>query len=250
MGATDRPSFQFYPGDWRRDINVRTRSLAARGLWLEMLCLMHDGEPYGYLAIGGKPISPDQLAGLVGRPAREVKLLLQELADVQVYSVSESGLIFSRRMVRDEELRRRRGEHGMKGAEHGWKGADHGWKGGRPRKPPIEPPIEPGIKPPPSSSSSSSSSSETTLGGTPPGGSNGKHGDPLLVEFETEIKPVYPKRDGDHRWKRAFSGYRSARKAGEPLDVVRAGVERYSAYCERRHVLRRREIMARGVDST
>lgn len=35
-----RPSFQFYPNDWRSDTNLRLCSLAAQGLWMDMLCLM------------------------------------------------------------------------------------------------------------------------------------------------------------------------------------------------------------------
>lgn len=155
MGATDRPSFQLYPGDWRRDVNVQTRSLAARGLWFEMLCLMHDGEPVGHLAIGGKAISPKQLARLVGAPIREVKLLLQELTEADVYSVNDQGLIFSRRMVRDEQRRLQARENGRRGGN-----------------PQLIPPDKDGVNPPdkagsnqsanqkptPSSSSSSSSS--------------------------------------------------------------------------------------------
>jgi hypothetical protein len=48
-----RPAFQWYPGDWRRDTALQSCSIAARGLWVEMLNLMHDGEPYGHLTAGG-----------------------------------------------------------------------------------------------------------------------------------------------------------------------------------------------------
>ena len=53
-------------------------------------------------------------------------------------------------------------------------------------------------------------------------------------EFETAIKPIYPKRDGDQRWKEAFSYFRAARKAGEPLEAMVAGVKRYAAWCKRK----------------
>ena len=46
-----RPSFQFYPGDWLRDPALRACSLAARGLWADVLCYMHQGAPYGHLAL-------------------------------------------------------------------------------------------------------------------------------------------------------------------------------------------------------
>ena len=44
-----RPSFQFYPGDWLHDTGLRACSLAARGLWIDIVCFMHQAEPYGHL---------------------------------------------------------------------------------------------------------------------------------------------------------------------------------------------------------
>jgi hypothetical protein len=61
-----RPSFQFYPSDWRNDAGLRLCSISARGLWMDMMCLMHDGEPYGHLTVMGRPIVPEQIARLVG----------------------------------------------------------------------------------------------------------------------------------------------------------------------------------------
>ena len=67
-----RPSYQFYPGDWRRDTALQACSIAARGLWIEMMNVMHDGEPYGHLTAGGVPISDQELARMVGVPLREL----------------------------------------------------------------------------------------------------------------------------------------------------------------------------------
>ncbi len=36
------PSFQFYPGDWMKDPSLRSVSLEARGLWMDMLCLLFE----------------------------------------------------------------------------------------------------------------------------------------------------------------------------------------------------------------
>lgn len=163
-----RPAFQFYPADWRNDTSLQFCSLSARGLWIEMMCIAHDCVPYGYLRINGKPMTPAQIGRLVGISERECTKLLDELFEAGVPSRAEDGAIYSRRMVRDEQLRAIRAEGGKGGAEHGSKGGIHGAKGGRPRKEitPQETPlsedargvIKPSIKPPPSSSSSSSSS--------------------------------------------------------------------------------------------
>lgn len=173
-----RPAFQFYPADWRKDAALQSCSLAAQGLWVNMLCIAHECDPYGHLVINGKPMNAAQIGRLVGVGPGECGSLLDELLDAGVVSMADDGAFFSRRMVRDEEIRNRRAAGGEKGAEHGAKGADYGRQGGRPpeAKGPQEPPFEivctPPKEPPPSSSSSSSSSEEihppTTSG--PPAG--------------------------------------------------------------------------------
>lgn len=42
-----RPSFQFYPGDWTSNSNLGRCSWAARGCWLDLMCVLHDQEEYG-----------------------------------------------------------------------------------------------------------------------------------------------------------------------------------------------------------
>lgn len=61
-----RPSFQFYPGDWLNDAALRLVSVGARGLWIDMLCMMHQGTPYGHLKVAGKVILPSNLARTLG----------------------------------------------------------------------------------------------------------------------------------------------------------------------------------------
>ncbi len=150
-----RPAFQFYPADWRNDAGLKLCSLSARGLWIEMICIMHAAEPYGRLCAAGRPLDTRDLSKLVGESERDVKKWLDELVRNNVCS-SEEGAIISRRMVRDESLRERRAAGGEAGSEFGHLGAEHGKKGGRPRKETGD--KKPPLNPPPSSSSSSSSS--------------------------------------------------------------------------------------------
>lgn len=47
---TRRPSFQFYPGDWVGNANLRRCSHEEKGAWIETMCLMHDSATeYGIL---------------------------------------------------------------------------------------------------------------------------------------------------------------------------------------------------------
>ena len=93
--------FKFEPRAWRADLELRSCTLAARGLWIEMLALMHESNRRGYLEVSGKAPSPEQLAMLVGCLPKEVSRLLQELEDAGVLSREPSGTIYSPRMVRE-----------------------------------------------------------------------------------------------------------------------------------------------------
>jgi hypothetical protein len=66
-----RPSFQFYPADWRNNGKLRRCSPAARGSWMDALCLLHDSDEYGVLRW---PLI--DIANAVGIPCK----LLEELA--------------------------------------------------------------------------------------------------------------------------------------------------------------------------
>jgi len=99
-----RPSFQFYPGDWLRD-RVAYCSIAAQGLWLRMMIIMHDNDPYGYLTFGSDPMPEKAIAQACGVGMSEYRNLLQELDAAGVPSRRSDGALFSRRMVKDEEER-------------------------------------------------------------------------------------------------------------------------------------------------
>lgn len=109
------PSIQFYPGDWQRDTGLKMCSLAARGLWAEMMWLMFDGEPYGHLSVKGSDIPPDKLAVIVGVPLSVVEALLAELEKYGVFSRTPHGVIYSRRMVNDWNRRQTNAANGSKG---------------------------------------------------------------------------------------------------------------------------------------
>lgn len=100
-------------GDHRSDPALRMCCLAARGLWIEMQGLMF--EAAGYLLVNGRQPSTRQLAALAGATEKEVGLLLAELEEAGVFSRTEDGTIYSRRMVRDALA----SEQGKLGAKNG-----------------------------------------------------------------------------------------------------------------------------------
>jgi hypothetical protein len=97
-----RPFMKFFPSDWRGDAQLGMCSLAARGLLIELLNLMHAAEPRGYLTMNGVVPTEVELARLVrAGSGAELRRLLKELLDKGVLSVTEDDVIYSRRMVRE-----------------------------------------------------------------------------------------------------------------------------------------------------
>jgi len=98
---------KWYFSHWLGDSGVRSVSLEARGLWIDMLALMDQAQRRGYLQHAGRPMTAAELATLVGSSVVTVSRLLQELKTAGVYSSDATGTIFSRRMIRDVDKRAR-----------------------------------------------------------------------------------------------------------------------------------------------
>lgn len=110
-----RPGFMFYPKEWIWDMELRQCSPAARGLWVDLMCIMHEGEPYGHLTV------PTELVlRITGLTKPVFTALLAELETERpngkrVAYRKPDGVIFSRRMVRDEHDRATRAMNGKGG---------------------------------------------------------------------------------------------------------------------------------------
>lgn len=116
------PWMKFYPSDWRADPALRMCSMAARGLWMEMLCLMHEAEPRGSLMIKSCALLPADLASICGAPVKETNRLLSELERAGVFSRDDAGIIYSRRMKRDTEKAAKDKANGKGGGNPSLKG--------------------------------------------------------------------------------------------------------------------------------
>ncbi len=106
-----QPWFQLFAGDWRQCPELRLCSLAARGLWIDLMCRAHQTEPYGHVVYE----SVEEIALDVGRPPSEVQPAFEELERRRVFSRSSPTDVFSRRMVLDEHRREIGRESGRRG---------------------------------------------------------------------------------------------------------------------------------------
>lgn len=109
------PWFKFYPSDWRGSTRLKLCSAGARALLIEMMCIMHEAEPYGHLLIAGRAVTDVDLAKQSGLPTKNVAAWRAELLENGLIAVNDRGVTFNPRMVRDEDVRKRRADGGRKG---------------------------------------------------------------------------------------------------------------------------------------
>ncbi len=121
------PAFQFYPSDWLGNTKLRRCSLAARGAWMDVLCVLHDSDEYGLIRWPLK-----ELAQASGVPVKVLNELIsknvlkgsdtgiepyiyqprsgRKLGDpVELIAKTDKPLWYSSRLVRDNYIRKVRG---------------------------------------------------------------------------------------------------------------------------------------------
>lgn len=114
MASSKLPAFQFYPSDWRSDIKVQSLSFHDKGIWWEMLMVMHESEERGKLVMNGKPMPDEMVAKLISCDLKTYRKCLSSLLLLGVCYL-ENGVIFNKRMVKDEEIRKVRKSAGSLG---------------------------------------------------------------------------------------------------------------------------------------
>lgn len=110
------PWMKFYPADWRSDPGLSMCGAAARGVWMELICLMAGGPVYGDLILAnGKQPTMQQLSVLTRLDVQTVADALVELEENGVFSRRDDGRIYSRRMTRDHKQAEANKVNGRKG---------------------------------------------------------------------------------------------------------------------------------------
>lgn len=154
--VNERPSFQFYPADWLADSRLRACSMQARGLWIDLLCHMHQGDPYGTIDFLDLSLwrgeteaisAPPALARLVGAEEDAVSDALTELLRAGVATIDDRGRLTCRRMVREAQQATSRREHlrtiassgGQARAKRARRDASGRLVSGQPSSPAIDP---------------------------------------------------------------------------------------------------------------
>lgn len=191
-----RPSFQFYPGDWQANSNLRRCTHAEKGAWIDVMCLLHDSTEYGVLRWPLK-----EIAQAIGAPLSMLKSIVgkgvlkgadkgetcaafvyvprsgrRDGEPVTLIAEQEGPIWYSSRMVKDEYVRSVRGESSRFQCE-----GDDASKAAP--KPPLGDSTKASPKPPFGDGSSSSSSSSIKNISSPRGDSASPNGSSEFGRF-------------------------------------------------------------------
>ena len=109
------PWFKFYAQDWSSDTALLECTMEARGTLIYLMCVAHEGMPYGYLANERGPISENILAIKCGMPLEDFREAVEDLVTNGRLVADEDGVLYVPRMARDGDICRVRSEAGQQG---------------------------------------------------------------------------------------------------------------------------------------
>jgi hypothetical protein len=234
-----RPSFQFYPADWRINSKLRRCSEAARGAWVDIMCVLHDADEYGICRwplnelaqVAGVPLklarelaAKDVLKGADNNAADYVFTPRHAGRDGQPVTLVTSNagpLWYCSRFVRDEYIRQRRGQ----GTRFGDENAPPNNTPKTTPKPTIGDDLGDG---PTSSSSSTLKTSTPNPADAGPAAKPGKKDSTPATALQTFLDDCQAKNERPLRNYAPLWGY--AQGAGLPVDMVALA---WAEFCRR-----------------
>ena len=110
----NRPWMQFHTRDWLDNKELQRCSAESRAVLVYLMCLAHEGTPYGHLCDDIGALSDTYMASRCVLPLTRFRKALLELARHERIA-QKGGSFFIPRMVSDEETRKKRAAGGLLG---------------------------------------------------------------------------------------------------------------------------------------
>lgn len=223
--TTTTPWLKFFPQDWMGDPSLRACSLAARGLWIEMISLAHQATPYGHVLINSNAPDIAVLSRMVGTSESECETLVSELEMNGVFSRTRKGTIYSRRMVKDAK----KSVHARKIGKLGGNPKLSKQRKKSAQDNPLEKPPDKTQKPDTRyQSKCSGTESELFTNSESRSTSSGALSRNLLAENWEKFRSVYPRRGGAAMgWKQAEKYFQQIVKSGVSPESLITSAEKY-----------------------
>lgn len=116
--AKDRTPMPFCTRDWLSCAEIKFLPPDIRGLWFDLICYMWECVERGVMVKPNhQPYTKDEITALIGKDCSGSYDWLDILVENGVCAVREDGAIYSRRMVKDEEISEKRRIAGKKGGD-------------------------------------------------------------------------------------------------------------------------------------
>lgn len=112
------PWMKLHTRDWLDNKELRRCSPLSRSVLADLMCLAHEGVPYGYLTDKVGALTEKYMASRCVVPLGKFRAAVKELQDHGRLSESETKTFFIQRMVDDEDLRKRRASGGSASVGH------------------------------------------------------------------------------------------------------------------------------------
>jgi len=113
-----RPWMQLYTRDWLDSTELRRCSPLARSVLTDLMCIAHEGVPYGHLTDKIGPLTDEFMSSRCVVPLPTFRKAILELQQAERLHKDDSGVMFIKRMVLDEDVRVRRAAGGKESIGH------------------------------------------------------------------------------------------------------------------------------------
>jgi hypothetical protein len=108
-------AFQFFASDWLNDQSLRMCAPETRGLWIDILCLMHLSDERGFLMVKSEILDEKSLQKLLNFDKKKFEFSLSELKRFDIIKKDEKGRYYCKRMVESQSLSEKRRQSGKLG---------------------------------------------------------------------------------------------------------------------------------------
>lgn len=127
--------YKWFPLDaetWLSDPKLKLIGATAKGLWIDIICMCHISEKYGFLTINGTKLDQKGLKKILNWSKSDSKKF-QILLDYDILKVDPDGFFYCRKLIKDRQLQEEARKNGK--------------KGGNPNLPErVNPPVNQGVK--------------------------------------------------------------------------------------------------------
>ncbi len=111
----DRPWMKFHTRDWLDNKELRRCSPTSRAILADLMCLAHEGYPYGHLTDKLGSLTELFMAARCVVPIPKFRESIKELKTALRINETTDGILFIKRMVDDEAVRLKRAAGGLLG---------------------------------------------------------------------------------------------------------------------------------------